>query len=113
MVLELYIWGPAFGLPSIDAQCLATVAYFIHCLPPTEWRLISSGPLVGPAGMKSILLNPFQRLIEDADELPALRVDSTWICGFRGVVTFLREHSFGRWDLDEHLNKKQRADSLA
>ena len=23
----LYIWGPAFGLPSIDAECIATVAY--------------------------------------------------------------------------------------
>lgn len=28
MVLELHIWGPAFGLPSIDPQCLATIAYF-------------------------------------------------------------------------------------
>lgn len=27
MVLELHILGPAFGLPSIDAQCLAAVAY--------------------------------------------------------------------------------------
>lgn len=28
MVLELHVWGPAFGLPSIDPQCLATIAYF-------------------------------------------------------------------------------------
>lgn len=27
---ELYVWGPAFGLPSIDAQCLAAIAYLSH-----------------------------------------------------------------------------------
>ena len=31
-MLELHIWGPAFGLPSLDPQCLATVAYFVLAL---------------------------------------------------------------------------------
>jgi sorting and assembly machinery component 37 len=49
MVLEVYIWGPAFGLPSIEPQSLATVAYLSQCLPPSEWRLIpSSDPSAGP-----------------------------------------------------------------
>lgn len=97
MALELHIWGPAFGLPSIEAQSLATVAYFVQCLPTTEWRLISSEPSsVGPTG-----------------ELPALRVGSAWICGFCEIVTFLKGHSSGRWDLDQHLTPQQRADSLA
>lgn len=30
MVKELHVWGPAFGLPSIDAQCLAAIAYLSH-----------------------------------------------------------------------------------
>lgn len=30
MVKELCVWGPAFGLPSIDAQCLAAIAYLSH-----------------------------------------------------------------------------------
>lgn len=52
MVLELHIWGPAFGLPSIDAQSLATVAYFVQCVPLSEWWLIpSSDPSISPAGM--------------------------------------------------------------
>lgn len=49
MVLELHVWGPAFGLPSIDAQCLATIAYFTQTVPKTEWVLVaSSDPAVCP-----------------------------------------------------------------
>src|SRR5687767_14211790 len=33
MVLELHVWGPAFGLPSIDPQCLAAIAYFALAVP--------------------------------------------------------------------------------
>lgn len=54
MVLELHTWGPAFGLPSLEAQCLATVAYFIQCVPATEWRLIpSSDSSVSPTRVTS------------------------------------------------------------
>jgi sorting and assembly machinery component 37 len=42
MVLELYVWGPAFGLPSIDAECLAAIAYLRHCLNDGEWVLVAS-----------------------------------------------------------------------
>lgn len=50
MVLELYTWGPAFGLPSIDPQCLATIAYLSYALPlRDEWVLIPiSDPTVSP-----------------------------------------------------------------
>jgi sorting and assembly machinery component 37 len=57
MVLELHIWGPAFGLPSIQAQSLATVIYLIHCLPTSEWQLIpTSDPASLPMGW--CLFNP-------------------------------------------------------
>jgi hypothetical protein len=41
MVFELHIWGPAFGLPSIDPECIATVAYFKRIVPHGEWNLIA------------------------------------------------------------------------
>lgn len=51
MVLQLHVWGPAFALPSIDAQCLAAIAYCSVALPKDSWELIaSSDPSVSPTG---------------------------------------------------------------
>lgn len=41
MTFELHIWGPAFGLPSIDAECIAAVAYFRRIVPPGQWTLVA------------------------------------------------------------------------
>ena len=47
---ELHTWGPAFGLPSIDAECLAAIAYLHHAIPSSEWTLIpSSDPSFTPS----------------------------------------------------------------
>jgi hypothetical protein len=52
MVLELHIWGPAFGLPSIDAECIATVAYCQRVVPKGQWSLVTSyDTSVAPTGM--------------------------------------------------------------
>lgn len=40
MVLELHIWGPAFGLPSIEPECIATVAYCQRVVPEGRWVLV-------------------------------------------------------------------------
>lgn len=49
-MLHLHVWGPAFGLPSIDAECLAMIAYLHNALPTSEWRLIpSNDPAVSPS----------------------------------------------------------------
>ncbi|KAI1621691.1 Tom37 C-terminal domain-containing protein [Exophiala viscosa] len=97
MVLELHIWGPAFDLPSIDAQCLATTLYLQQCVPQDGWVLIpSSEPRVSPLG-----------------ELPALRNGDTWVAGFGTIVSYLRDTSDGKWDLDKNLDESQRADSAA
>lgn len=49
MVLELHVWGPAFSLPSIDAQCLAAIAYLQQAVPRGDWKLIaSSNPALSP-----------------------------------------------------------------
>lgn len=54
MVLELHVWGPAFSLPSIEAQCLAAIAYFSLAVPKDAWVLIaSSDPSVSPTSMLS------------------------------------------------------------
>jgi sorting and assembly machinery component 37 len=54
MVFELHVWGPAFGLPSIDAQCLAIIAYFIQCLPAADWVLIPSDGSEVPTSKQSL-----------------------------------------------------------
>ncbi|KAF5865720.1 hypothetical protein ETB97_002698 [Aspergillus alliaceus] len=97
MVLELHVWGPAFSLPSIEAQCLATVAYFSLAVPKDAWVLVaSSDPSVSPTC-----------------ELPALRNGSTWVSRFRNIVDYLRQYSNGEWDLDRGLSGLQRADNIA
>ena len=41
MVLELHVWGPAFGLPSIDPVCIASVAYLNRIVPRDQWILVA------------------------------------------------------------------------
>ena len=97
MVHELHIWGPAFGLPSIDAPCLATVAYLKQCLPPNTWALIpSSDPALNPLG-----------------QLPALKDGEVWVAGYRNIVNYLRDSSAGEQDLDKSLTSSQQADCIA
>ncbi|OQD77544.1 hypothetical protein PENDEC_c002G01642 [Penicillium decumbens] len=97
MVLQLHVWGPAFTLPSIDAQCLAAIAYCSLVLPKDSWELVaSSDPSVSPAG-----------------ELPALQNGSAWVSRFRNIVDYLRQYSDGAWDLDWQLDESNRADNTA
>jgi sorting and assembly machinery component 37 len=53
MVLELHVWGPAFSLPSVDAQCLAAIAYFTQALPKGEWVVVAASPSVSPTSKSS------------------------------------------------------------
>ena len=49
MVLELHVWGPAFGLPSIDPQCLAAIALLKLSLREDAWVLVADhDPSVNP-----------------------------------------------------------------
>ncbi|KAJ5628908.1 Mitochondrial outer membrane transport complexTom37/metaxin [Penicillium lividum] len=97
MKLQLHVWGPAFNLPSIEAQCLATIAYCSLVLPKDSWELIaSSDPSVSPTG-----------------ELPALRDGSVWVSRFRNIVDYLRKCSNGDWNLDRDLSESDKADNTA
>ncbi|PQE25346.1 mitochondrial import receptor subunit (Tom37) protein [Rutstroemia sp. NJR-2017a BBW] len=97
MVLELHTWGPAFGLPSIDAQCLATIAYMRKVIPRGQWSLVaSSDPTLSPT-----------------NELPALRNDNVWIGGYRNILEYIKEYSKGKWVLDAGLRDEDAADCTA
>ncbi|SPQ17757.1 5b167baf-9e21-4560-af0f-6a3f10846933 [Thermothielavioides terrestris] len=48
MVLQLHVWGPAFGLPSLDAECLAAIAYLAQTADPADYQLIQSSPSAVP-----------------------------------------------------------------
>lgn len=96
MVLELHVWGPAFSLPSLDARCVAAVAYFSHAVPRGAWTLVASSPELNPTR-----------------ELPALRHAAGWVAGFANIVDFVAQVSGGAWALDAELRGAERADLIA
>ncbi|KAH6651201.1 outer mitochondrial membrane transport complex protein-domain-containing protein [Chaetomium tenue] len=77
MVLQLHAWGPAFGLPSIDAECIAAIAYLAQTASPADYQLIQSSPSAVPT-----------------QHLPALHdtSTSTWTSGFSSITTYLLAH---------------------
>jgi sorting and assembly machinery component 37 len=125
MPLELHVWGPAFGLPSIEAECLAAIAYLSHCLGDGEWVLVaSSDTSISPTStfflsalrakdILSSLLGLANTDLSHPDELPALRSGTLWISRYRNIIDYLRKFSAGAWDLERGLSKQQRADSIA
>ncbi|KAK3355649.1 Tom37 C-terminal domain-containing protein [Neurospora tetraspora] len=74
MTLELHVWGPAFGLPSIDAECLATVTYFAQTLSAADYLLVQSSPSAVPSHHLPALYNPST---------------ATWTSGFDPIVSYL------------------------
>lgn len=53
IMLELHVWGPGFGLPSIDPHCLAAIAYLQQAIPKGKWQLIaSSDASLSPSSMQ-------------------------------------------------------------
>ena len=83
-MLEVYIWGPAFGLPSIDSDCLALVLFLQSRLLIEDYVLIpSNDPYANPYG-----------------DLPALHdaaVSSTeplWHVGYLSITKYV-DHKLG------------------
>lgn len=102
-MLDLHVWGSAFGLPSIDPECLAIITYLHNASPTTQWRIIpSNDPSLTPA-----------------NQLPALHHDGAWIGGFGPIVDYLTSSSASSpsqplcRNLDHDLTPSQRADALA
>ncbi|KAI2783786.1 outer mitochondrial membrane transport complex protein-domain-containing protein [Daldinia loculata] len=95
MALELHVWGPAFGLDSIDPECLAAVACFRSCIPRQDWTLIASNDAA----------------VSSDYRLPALNHKGSWTSGYSDIVSYLTKH--GILHIDNDLTPLQRADSLA
>ncbi|KAK3905082.1 mitochondrial isoleucyl-tRNA synthetase [Staphylotrichum tortipilum] len=78
MVLQLHVWGPAFGLPSIDAECLAAVAFLAQTLAPADYQLVQTSPSAVPT-----------------QHLPALHDPSTsaWTSGYTAITAHLRSRT--------------------
>ncbi|KAI1005551.1 hypothetical protein K3495_g2664 [Podosphaera aphanis] len=96
-MLELHVWGPAFGLPSIDSHCLAAIAYLQQAVPAGQWVVMASSNLA---------LSPTY-------ELPALRDGEIWIGGFRNIFHYIAQCSSGKWGLDVGLSEQEIADCVA
>ncbi|KAJ4358445.1 uncharacterized protein N0V89_003028 [Didymosphaeria variabile] len=95
MVLTLHVWGPAFGLPSIDPACIAAVAYLNRTVPRDRWTLVADyDPAPSPQG-----------------ELPLLVDVENKITGFTNIVFYLRENY--SYNLDANLTPKQQQDRTA
>ncbi|KAH6657315.1 outer mitochondrial membrane transport complex protein-domain-containing protein [Truncatella angustata] len=96
MALELHIWGSAFGLPSIDPECLAALSYLGHAVPQEDWSLVASNDAsVSPDHI-----------------LPALHHEGTWTSGYTNIVSYLGQRN-PVWSIDGTLSKTQQADTLA
>lgn len=56
-MLDVHVWGSAFGLPSIDPECLALITYLYNAAPSTAWRLIpANDPSISPSSKSAYTL---------------------------------------------------------
>ncbi|KAI8624092.1 hypothetical protein F5Y19DRAFT_338638 [Xylariaceae sp. FL1651] len=99
MAFELHVWGPAFGLDSIDAECLAAIACFRHVLRSEDWSLVASN----------------DTSVSPDHTLPALFHDGTCTSGYTNIILYLREQvTLPTKPLaDDDLTPQQEADLLA
>ena len=75
-MLELHVYGPGLGLPSIEVKCLATIILLQSCFSPDNSRWVciaSNNPSVSPF-----------------NELPALRNGEIWVSGFKNIAEYIR-----------------------
>jgi hypothetical protein len=114
MVLVLHVWGPAFGLPSIEPECIATVAYCQRVIPEGQWSLIANfDTTVGTTGTRClrILACKPDMLI---GSLPILFDDDiATATGFEDIVAYLRNHPEVTEDIDGALTAQQLNDKTA
>ncbi|RPA87599.1 hypothetical protein BJ508DRAFT_371900 [Ascobolus immersus RN42] len=95
-MLELHVWGPAFGLPSFDAECLATIAFLSFAMSRDEFVVVnSSNPLLSPE-----------------QKLPLLRDGTTLISSFQNIVHYVKSLPSVH-DINAELSPLQRAQSIA
>tara|TARA_R110002003_G_scaffold1184_10_gene22648 strand:+ start:8991 stop:9416 length:426 start_codon:yes stop_codon:yes gene_type:complete len=114
MVLQLHVWGPAFGLPSVEPECIATIAYCQRVIPRGQWALISDfDPTVGSAGKMRYSVGLIESDIEIGSR-PILFEDGVATAnGFEDIVAYLRNHPAVQEDLDANITGQQQTDKTA
>ncbi|KAF9427574.1 hypothetical protein BGZ94_004633 [Podila epigama] len=93
MTVELYIYGGAYGLPSIDPQCLALISY-MSIVSHQEYTIIECND----AGMSP------------TGELPMLHDGKNWIAGTNRIIRYLSKTGY---NANEHLNSEELAKTAA
>ncbi|KAF9179971.1 metaxin 1 [Haplosporangium sp. Z 767] len=89
---ELYIFGRAFDLPSIDPPCLALIAYL---------------SIVGYDNYNIVECN--DATLSPTGELPMLHDGKNWIAGINRIITYLSKTDH---NADENLSKELKAKSV-
>lgn len=116
MVLELHIWGPAFGLPSIEPECIATVAYCQRVIPEGQWVLVADYESTVVATGKPTACHEYTHIQSNsaAGSLPILIDDGiSTAMGFEDIVAYLRNKPGVADDPDAKLTSRQRTDRTA
>ncbi|KAF9558426.1 metaxin 1 [Mortierella alpina] len=90
---ELYIFGSAFGLPSVDPQCLALIAY-LSITGYEDYSIVEcNDPALSPTG-----------------ELPMLHDGKNWIGGTNRILAYLSKTGH---NADKKLSKEMAAKSVS
>lgn len=94
-MLELHIWGPVFGVPSIDAECIAAITYLHNAVQDdSAWRIVpSNDAAVSPSGefFHSTCFLPLLRLVLPAKSAHA-PLDDMGVTGFPSLTRPLLRH---------------------
>lgn len=115
MVLQLHVWGPAFGLASIEPECIATIAYCRRVIPKGQWALVADyNPTVGTTGTGIRHHQEVSVSLCAAETLPILFDDGVATAsGFEDIVAYLRNYPTVTNDLDAGLSSRQQTDRTA
>ncbi|KAJ2959364.1 hypothetical protein NQZ79_g5177 [Umbelopsis isabellina] len=100
MPLQLYVWGPAFDVPSIDPSCLALEAY-LRVTSADFTVVYANDPQLSPTGVLNIHCK---------GQLPLLKDGPVWVAGAKRIIAHLSKNSL---NANASLTAEQAADSLA
>ncbi|KAI8081367.1 uncharacterized protein BX664DRAFT_285339 [Halteromyces radiatus] len=90
--MQLYVWSPALGAPSIDPKCIVIESY-LRVLELDYTVVHANDPQTSPTG-----------------ELPLLKHGATWIAGIDRILSYLVKQQF---DANATLSPAEKADYLA
>ncbi|EEB07269.1 metaxin [Schizosaccharomyces japonicus yFS275] len=84
-MIQLFVYGPGFGRPSIDPACLTALTYCVLAIPADELLVYRTN---------NSRMSPTQ-------ELPALMDGNVWLGGWRSILAYVKQKGY---NLDEKLS---------